>query len=315
MSNRKHVKIKFFRVRMVIIVIALCVFLAQMIEGTKMIASYNPLPTITEADYDNLTSGAEVKGAVRKVVFSYPDEVANCYAAITPNRRILLFRTVAGTEIDSQMQELLHKQRESVSYRGRVRNMSENGKTLLDIHVVMNNAKKAYNLQEGVGNHLTNQSIDITNEADEFPMKAVVLTFVGAALMLALAAWLSLKPLNNLIYNIQVQRGKIEPELKITKDDIKIENMDDYSSIEGTEYFYVNNEAEDIAGTKPEAEAPDLQSISDDAPIDPATVKPDDIKTKPDESDGYYYSSGVNESGSFYVNSDGDDGYNSRPHY
>lgn len=300
---------------MAIIVVLLCIFLVQMIEGTKMIASYNPLPVITEADYDSLTNGTEVKGSVREVVFSYRDDVANCYAAVTPERRILLFRTQAGTEIDTQMQALLNKQCESVPFRGRVRAISEGGKRLLDINVVTNNAKKKYNLQKGVGNHATNQSVDITDETDEFPIKAVVVTFVGAALMLALASWLSIKPLNNLIYNIQVQRGKIEPELNITKNDIRVENMDDYRSVEGTEFFYVNNESEDIASMNQtdnteysavpggEAEAVTQKTEGENAPMEHT----------PDEGGDYYYSSGVNESGSFYVN-DNDD-YHSRPHY
>ena len=108
--------------------------------------------------------------------------------------------------------------------------------------------------------------------------------------------------------------GKCEPELKIRKEDLVLENVDTYrGSDNDSDSFYVNTDynihrddgassSEEYHFTKSEEQAAE-EPLPDEAVPPAAPMRPND--------DVSFYSGGLNEEGNFYVEgSEGDDSEN-----
>lgn len=291
----KHYKLRFFKLRMVLIVIVLLLMTIQLVELPRLIASNLPPPGISFEDYDDLKAGSEVSGYLRNIIGSlasiegetltddvYQGDIStNNYLVVTPKNKILLFRTVLGSECDRQVNEVYEGKKEAIRYRGKVREIPVNYRGSFLLRIISENLIPTGDRD---GDVLTGTEIDITLYGDDIDEKYIIFTAAGAVIMLLIAVWLSLKPLNNLIYNIMVQKGKIEPELKLTKESISLGGAEPYQSeYEMGADSYDNNQ---MSGAETAEESTAQAS---------RTAAPDS---------GFFYTEGADENGSFYVNAD-----------
>lgn len=294
----RHYNLRFFKVRMVFVAIAAVLIIMQLVAISRMMASNQPPREITSDDYDSLTVNSEVSGKLREIIGEYEipgsftgDEISiHNYLAKTSQGKIIIFRTVLNSECDRQVKELSEGKREYVYYRGKVKTIPENYRQVLSLYIISSNLAYSQNLSDHV---ISGTEIDITLYKDNIDAKYIIFTIVGAVFMFVVLVWLLLKPLNNLVYNIMVQKGKIQPELNVKKEDLIIDNSA-YVESNRDGYFYVGNENSD-------GSEKDDVTVNDSGKDMP---QPSPMRVPPD--DEFFYSGGANDSGSFYVNGSDD---------
>ena len=150
------------------------------------------------------------------------------------------------------------------------------------------------------------------DDKSKIPEKYIIASIVIAVLLLIAIVWLSIKPINNFIYNVLVYKGKITPEWKIKKEDIKIELEGEYKNGANDEgYFYVGkddyeNKDENISGN---ADVNAKNTSANDTKPDTASDAGDEyISTGPMRAydEDFFYTKGADEDGNFFVNSEED---------
>lgn len=276
------------KLRLILSGIALLLIIIMVVAMNSVLYSDKNKPrAITRADYESLETGQIVTGTIDHVEESYLDETTNNYIVLTDNKKLLVFRAPMNSYIDFAMRELMMGKRSSVEYKGKVTGLSEQSRSLLSMNALTLNVITSNNIQGNAYEYTTGHMVDITEKDSDGQFKILIGYSICCIFLLVVIFFLTRKIINNAIYTIGVEKGKIQPEIKIKKEDLVIENNTEYYSNEDNgEFFYVNTSHDIHAAGK-----------SPDAPSSPAP-KAD----KPDAS--LYYQSNVNDQGNFYVGSE-----------
>ena len=295
--------------------------LVEIVAAVKMLNQMTmEYKSISAADYDNLKDDIMVKGTIDRsdVILSFPDTTANqepvlVLVVLSEKKHIMAFSAVSksSSDIYHEAQKMVNGEISSITYQGKVRRMNDFTMQSIETNMSLNNTYYPYKLssQSFIG-----QIINVGEIDKNYTWSAFIASVAGAVVMLAVILFVMKKSINNMIYGILVQRGKIEPELKIRKEDLVLENVDTYrGSDNDSDSFYVNTDynihrddgassSEEYHFTKSEEQAAE-EPLPDEAVPPAAPMRPND--------DVSFYSGGLNEEGNFYVEgSEGDDSEN-----
>lgn len=280
----------------------LCV--SQVIAGCRMIRDNDDLPPLsTSEDYDDFHDGMVINGMIDEVLFQALDDTnasgqINVYFARSKTDHVVAFRVPLGSKMDEQMEKLLTGEGEPVYYKGVARMATALYQTFLRREVDLRQIKKQFTLSRPTKEAVTGLMVDVSPNDASYSEKAIVVTFVSAVLLLLAFLLLMWKPIRLMIETIASEKGKYQPELAVTKDDITFETQGFYNG-EGPsdDSFFVNTDynIRDYGVYKDEdspADKSQLPSNSEDVAMN-----------RNEQGDPLFYSGEVNEEGNFYVDS------------
>ena len=314
----KHYKLRFFKFRLFVLFILLVLLVVQLRAIPQLILSNEPPKQINDAYLDKIEPGEEVGGTLTHIEGNFDsdytdiDQQINNYVVLTPANKLVLFRTMAGTQLDADMKRLMKGEIEYVRYRGKSAVIHPSRKLVFDVYVISNLSNGYLSSLKLDTNSIRYIEIDVIDDKSKIPEKYIIASIVIAVLLLIAIVWLSIKPINNFIYNVLVYKGKITPEWKIKKEDIKIELEGEYKNGANDEgYFYVGkddyeNKDENISGN---ADVNAKNTSANDTKPDTASDAGDEyISTGPMRAydEDFFYTKGADEDGNFFVNSEED---------
>ena len=307
----KHYKLRFFKFRIFVIIITVVLLIVQLRAIPEMIMANEPPKFVNLSYFDTINPDEEISGKVTSIAgyfdadYTDIDQGINNYVVLTPTGKVILFRAIRGTKTDNEMKKLVKGEVESVSYRGRAAVIHPTRKPVLQIYILSNSSSGEFARLKVTESDIRNIEIDMIEPESKIPEKYIIFTIVGAVLLLIFLVWILIKPINNFIYNVLVYKGKIKPELKITKDDLIVDCEGEYKDGASDGYFYVGTDYENDGGK---------DKTSDDAGTDETSeiseTKDDeeDIQTGPMRAydENFFYTQGADEDGNFFVNSEDD---------
>ncbi|MBR2176071.1 MAG: hypothetical protein IJ861_03880 [Clostridia bacterium] len=324
-----------------IIMVILCVLMAvnQFIAANNMMAKNEEKPiAITPDDYDQLIVGKTVTGKVGKYMASFPgqlgDNTYHYYTFVTNDDRIMVFRTLPESSFDFAMKTIEYKNIPAdepdsdnnensaqepeiqIEYTGIVRPMTDSDKYICNMQFVADNTlHKNDIIAESEDIYVTNL-IYVTDGGESIPVNTIVVTIIGGFVMLALIPLIMRKTIKDIIYTIQVKNGTAPvPEPEIRQEDLVFELEGFY---EGNDQlgddFYVNTEfnIRDQGSTdeirrrikeRMERSAAAARQADEEEQRTDSEVERTEPQ-KPWVTDDFFYSSGINEEGNFYVETD-----------
>ncbi len=204
---------------------------------------------ITVADMDSLKDGELVQGTVSgsDVILKYQDatiagSMVECFAVRTGSGKIIVLSGNAENAPKSakSMAGFNAGGDDSMAFRGKVGSLTFTYRDSLLMNMTLNNTYVKHSVD---AKDVTWTAISLLDN-DSSRWTALLVASIISVLALLAGLWFLLgKSINNIIYGLLVQKGVIEPELKVTKNDIVLENMDNYRSPENDiDSFYVNDD-------------------------------------------------------------------------
>lgn len=249
---------------------------------------------ITLADMDNLKEGELVQGIISgsDAIMKYQDQtgsgtIVECLAVMTENRKVIAVSAnpITAPESASQMAHFSAGGDNSLMFRGRVGKLIFTYRDSLMLNMTLHNTYYEHQLN---GSDVTWMAITLVDNDSERWMALFIATVLGMIVLLAALWFLLRKSINNIIYGLLVQKGILPPEIKITKEDIDMENMDPYRSQDNDmDSFYVNTDFENGAvenGYKFSPDRTEMEFIKNDT-ADMNYKTRDDSKDKNDKND------------------------------
>lgn len=206
---------------------------------------------ITLADMDNLKDGELVQGIISgsDAILKYQDQTGSgtivyCLGVMTENRKVIAVAANPNIapEAASQMAKFSVGGDNSLMFRGKVGKLTFTYRDSLMLNMTLHNTYYQYQLNS---NDVTWMAISLVDNDSARWTALLIASILGMIALLAILWFLLRKSINNIIYGLLVQKGVLEPEIKITKDDINLENMDPYQSNDNDmDSFYVNTDFE-----------------------------------------------------------------------
>lgn len=307
--KQKLMKLKF--ILALLLVIVLCFQIYFIVTLVK----YNTRDyrDVSVDEYGTLSPGDEIRSSVSKeqVMFffstSEKDGEKRNIAVSDINGRIFVL-SAKQSEISGNFEnikEIAEGNIDSFSFKGKAEVIS-GGKKNIVINAIGNKriAPDRIILQSDI----TDMGVFLNDSSDSQETSLMISSVIGVGMTVALIILLLWKSVNNFIYGYLVSRGKIEPELKIRKEDIIIQNDKNYSGSDNdSDSFYVNTEHE-----IPDANGGSAAENTDGSGNYHFTKRMRDNvngsmnyeRNEPTFSDGSpidFYSGGVNDDGNFYV--------------
>ncbi len=329
---QKLLKLKvFFSIILMVLLIVQLVSLVNIVQAISV--DYRK---ITKADYDNLKSGELVQGVLdaEDVILTYQDQLASgsivdCYAVLTEQKKVIVFSANSETakETSKAFTGISNKTAQSVEFRGKVGTLIFTYRDSMMINLFMHNKYTEYKFDS---KDVTWTNIALLDNDTHRWTVLLIATLMGTVALLAGLWFLLRKSINNIIYGLLVQKGVLEPELKVKKEDIELTNLDPYSIPENEGgNFYVNTELdtdsikgdykftadyektpeqidEERRAEKQEKESEEIRNILTSNRFIASSglyglvghnLAKKDLKEEPVE----FYQGGVNEEGFFYV--------------
>lgn len=294
-SRIKFKPVRFVKLRFIASGIALLLFIVMFTQIMGLLYSdKNVIKEITKADYESLQTDQLVWGKVSDVIASYEDDETMNYIVLTDNKKLMIFRAPFHSHINSEMKELYDGRISSVTFKGKVSGIKERSLSLLSLNVLTMSFISKYGITGNSHEYTTGHMIDITEYDNNKQIEILIAYGVCSVFMLVLIFLLLRKIINNAIYTIGVEKGKIQPELKVRKEDIKLDNHTDYYHEDDSEYFYVGTEYQQK----------DVKNMAIGSDKTQPEAEPLPVKQNSQPDDGLYYSSNVNEEGNFYVSTE-----------
>ena len=293
---------KFATLKSVLAVIAVLLFIGQII-GLVQICGYltQSYRVVGIEDFESLQTGELVKGIIDKsdVILSYREEYENqlpveCLLVMTPNHKLLVVAaSQESPESYAKMMQMVDGDVSHFEYKGKVVALSSSSQQLAQMQMVTNNIYYPYDLD----NHaFLGQKIGAVDVDMSYVVSALIATIVGMILMVVVAVLLTRKTFNNIRYGILVNKGIIEPELKIRREDLAINNQEVYQdSGNDSGSFYVNHDSDQPQNNDGTYHfiKPREQTASSDSDETAAPMR------FHEELD--FYQSGINNEGNFYI--------------
>ena len=273
---------------------------------------------ISREDFESLKMGELVKGIIDKsdVIMSYREEFDNkpaseCLLVMTANHKLLV--VAAGedsTDSYSRMMDMINGRVSYFEFAGKVIGLPSSSYQTAQVFMVMNNVNYSYELNNSA---FLGQAIGAVDVDRSYAVSALMATIAGIVVMLVLIYFLMRKTINNIRYGILVQKGIIEPELKVRKEDLVLENAGTYvGSDNDAESFYVNTDydLQTNGGILPDSQSASNSNSGDGSYhfTSGGGQMPSADSNEPDTPEPMrfleeveFYQSGVNEEGNFYV--------------
>ncbi len=298
--KQRFVKLKVF---LCIICILMAIFELRFAADLMKIESSN-YRSVNAENYDTIKADEYVQGNIsqEEAVMTFEKEHAQYIVVLTSGNKLLL---IGATDLGSsfsynRMSQFIHQGESIYSFKGIVKKVNEPVLVDLQLNMTMKQSEKLKG--KDVLNLMISAVDSDEDSAEHSSVTYVIASIVGAILFLALAVLLVWKSFNNLIYGYLVANGKIEPELKVKKEDILFEKDGNYiGSDNDSDSFYVNTDFNVWT-----AASGDYHFLRDEQ----KGAAPSDGQTPPENSDGdippddpgqFFYQSGINEEGNFYV--------------
>ena len=250
-------------------VLLILLILTQITVGCWMLHfnddTYSP---VTREQYDTLQAGQSIQGFIMapQVEKSYEDLVYG-----TEHYHYLLLRTPENKLLmlcASQEQSPECYERMLAFEKGSIRRFEFKGKVTAATDRAMVSAAAEMSRQfREEGSFIQEEILPLCIEAldtrPRWTTGEIFWVFAGALPLLALLYLMLRKFLLNGIYQSRVRRGKIIPKLKISREDLILENEGTYTDCgvdEETGSFYVNSpEVQQPSGSASDSDAPSAQ--------------------------------------------------------
>lgn len=308
MKERKYQPQKLVKLKNFIAIVAAVLLIMMVVMIIKLLSfQEKEYKNITTADFAQLQSGELVKGIIDRndVVVSYPDVTADnkeviCLGVLSADRKLIVFSAVNdnGGVTFSEMKRMISGEVSSVSFKGTVGFHTDSFRSTLGTIMFTENTYRNAGISEQDVMDLMIKTTDL--DSDYYVQKMIGL-LIGVALMLLLIWYLLRKSVNNIIYGLMVQKGLIQPELKVRKEDLVIDNtVDYYEGSDQNDSFYVNTDY-NVHHSLNDPVHNDKPVTSETAPDSPASYE-ENIVHSTDSTD--FYQGGINEEGNFFVNTD-----------
>ena len=238
--------------KVIMAAICLAMMVAQIVAGYNMINS-NEEERIqaTSANYETLQPGINVDGEITELFYSFPiemesggsDEELIAYIVKSDTGKLMLLRAPVDSEISWELADLKEGKKDSVAYRGNVKTMGDAYYSAIASTLRFNKLGKKIVVDGKINDLLLHNMIDITAATTRITQRVIVLTFVGAGLMLIIALLILRKTFKKAVDSVRSAKGKYKVDYKITKDDITLENEGIYEGNEAYgKDFFVNTE-------------------------------------------------------------------------
>ncbi len=294
------------KAKFIMALLCLIIMVIQVKSGIDMINANNNLPPLV-TDFDSVSAGQSIRGVIThfegmidtqkemevangagKLDLSQSGNIeeVNMYVYVTESKHILIFRTKKDTPISSQLSELNSQKRDSVQFRGYVREMKDNTHTILNTYLIYNNFMKKNDIPGSMQAAITGLEVDITTPDDKISDKAITATFIGAVLMLLLALLLLRKSFKDMVETLYFRKHPEKEKRLLSRDGVIFENEGMYKGAEDTKgEFFVNTE----------------HNIRGEGNL---SKEPEDLMTHMISEEELFYQGGLNEEGNFYVDSE-----------
>lgn len=307
MKRRHYKKQRFPKLMPLLAALALITMISQIHTGVGMLRYNKEYAWINVEELDDIRPDKKVRGIVPLgrilTYFDYTDENSvdrRQLLVMTPQKKLLIMLADSESSADEfyYMDKVPEEGYEMLDYKGTVRKVSDDLRSRVEKFLTPELQEK-YGVTPADMMKVCIQTID---DSDPYETKEIVFTFAGAFLMLPLMWLLLRKTVNNLIYNYQLKRGLIEPDLAVRREDLSIEHEGVYRDNEKNDGgFYVNNDyLSELSLQEGQEYHFDPSSQPEVLPQDDAADAPADHSgAKP--ADAEYYRSGLNEEGQFYV--------------
>ena len=277
-----------------IIMVAVCIILIvnQISAGIQMIKSNENLPELlSQENFDTLTVGTEIRGELTHIdgtMYGNDDSgegEIQYYIMTTSSQKILLIRTLTGTETDKEIRNMMRGDRKSVDFRGFVRQLSYADRSSLNLELIASNYLKKHNIKSGTHDAMLDCIIDITEADSKIPDKYIIFTFVTAGLLVLLIPLLLRKTIKNAYISWAIRKGKIIEEKPLDKKDYIFENDGLYETdTKQGDSFFVNTK----------------HNVRDEGAVDEGN---EDLLTHMTAQEDLFYEGGLNDEGNFYIDS------------
>ena len=304
---------KFQTLKTILALIAAVLMVVEIVAGIQMLVYMSPnYKSIGPADYETLQSGDLVKGILspEDIIMYYEDDQSSQNTVLigvllSEHRKMMVITAVNDGRSNSysEIKKLLSGEIRSYAYKGRVEVLYNVTLQILETNLLLKNMYKTQGLSNSdfIGLLINTGDIDTA-----YGTKVVIASFMGAAFMAVLIFFLMRKTIHNIHYGILVQKGILEPDLKVRKEDLVLENTDLYQGQSAdADSFYVNTDYDLQQNAANDASA---QSYSFSKPSAPAIESGDEDGSADSEpapmryhEETAFYQSGLNEEGNFYV--------------
>lgn len=277
-----------------LIISAVCILLIiyQVSAGIKMIQSNEKLPqTVVQEDFDTLDVGTEIRGELTHIDGTlYGDSsidpgTIQYYSMITESQKIMLIRTISGSETDNEIHNMIRGNCESVKFRGYVRSLSDADKTSLNLELISTNYLQKHGIDSGTQEAILGHIIDITEQDSQIPQKYITFTFAAAVILVLLIPLLLRKTIKNAYTSWAIRKGKISEKILLDKNDYIFDDEGLYNTDENqNESFYVNTK----------------HNFRNEGTLEEGK---EELMTHMVSQEELFYEGGLNDEGNFYVDS------------
>ena len=293
--------------RFIIAIFFMMVCAAQIISGCRMIEANNTITTFsTYEDYDNFKPGQIVTGVIKDYAFSLTENVDEdlgngsliLYFAKSSTGKIMLFRARVDSDMSELMSKLHKKEIDEVYYKGTVKTMTDRYSQALRQELFFKQFDKEFDIKMTDKDTFLELMIDMSPTNAGYSQKAIIATFVGAALVFLAAILVMLKPIKDAYISVLSEKGGYLNKPVVEKDDLVFELQGFYEGEEQkNDDFFVNTDynIRDYGVNK-----------DNDSPADKSqlpTSKDDPAMNRGENGEALFYTGEVNEEGNFYVSS------------
>lgn len=337
-KNMHYIPQKMLKLKIFFSIILLVLLIVQISSICSIVGAMTvEYRHITVEDMDDLKSGELVQGTVdaSDIIMNYQDatisgNIVECISVLTSDRNVIVIAAnpTVAPDMASEVHNIQPKSDSSIRFRGKVGRLSDTYRTSLMMNMLMDNKYKEYNIDE---RNISWTAITLVDN-DTGKWTALLIASILGLLAILAGIWLLLrKSLNNIIYGLLVQKGVLEPEIKVRKEDIDLHQLDPFASNGDIEdKFYSNDDYEtgEINGSYKFADDQDETDTSYQQPVQSSTkpvgekneirdflasssflastgifglVGHELEKENRTEEKVEFYQGGVNEDGNFYV--------------
>ncbi len=277
-----------------IIMTAVCILLIiyQVSAGIKMIQANEKLPqTVTQEDFDTLDVGTQIRGELTHIDGTLYGDLSvdpGCiqyYSIITESQKIMLIRTISGSETDNEIHDMISGDCESVKFRGYVRDLSAADKTSLNLELITTNYLRKHGIDSGTQEAILGHIVDITGQDSQIPQKYITFTFAVAVILVLLIPLLLRKTIKNAYISLAIRKGKISEKILLDKNDYIFDDEGLYKTDKNqNESFYVNTK----------------HNFRNEGTLEEGK---EELMTHMVSQEDLFYEGGLNDDGNFYIDS------------
>lgn len=225
-------------------------------------------------------------------------EALSCMGVLTPGHKVLVITAAANSAQKGaqDMERMKYGELEQMTFRGRTNHSDRATNSNIRNSMTLNNIFRQYKLND---QDIHSVMVNIVEKDLTTPVGKLAAYAAIAMLLIVIGVWLLWKSFNNLIYGYLVDRGKIEPELRVKKEDIQVQGADPYvdQGNEGGSFYINHDDPFQIRQGGNQEYHFDEAAQRELQPEQPEAAK---MRYAPDAGEVFYQSE-VNEEGNFYV--------------